>query len=105
MNYEALTNHESGIWLYPNGEAIICNYKDVTDSTPKMFGEIPVWYGENYPNAVEEYQQDVELTDYLGDSEIVYWADCKKDDIKRPLRGDVYTFDDRSQLLVPDKWN
>lgn len=104
MDYEALTGHESGIWLYPNGNAIICNYNGVTNSSPKMFANILVWFGDEHPNEVVEHEQDVELADYLKDAEILYWLDCNEGDIKEPLKGDVYTFNDESKLLVPNNW-
>lgn len=110
-NLQELTGQESGIVVYNNGEAIICNWSSFGDyELPKIFEWVGVigWEEEDTvfngckKRTVKDFMRMVRRNRY----DIIYDANGDMDNpINYKESAVIYTLSDGTQIIAPEMWN
>lgn len=98
-NLQELTGQESGIVVYQDREAILCNWSSI-DGLPRMFATGLIGLGEEIPDVDGEHTDN--LADLLNGVNISIAAHYIDDEL--PENGTVYELSDGVTVIAPDGW-
>ena len=102
-NLQDLTGQESGVVIYGNGEAIICNWTGFR-GLPRVFVTGLIGLGEDIPEVEPEIADSATIADHLHDARVIYDNNGDLSDLQAgKFSGRIYNLDN-VVVIAPDEW-
>lgn len=96
---QELTGQESGIVIFEDKEAILCNWSSIK-GIPRMFAGSVIGMNEEIPEIQGEHADDQESL--LDGIDINIYAEYNDEEL--PKSGTVYRISDDITVIAPDGW-
>lgn len=98
-NLQELTGQESGIVIYGNKEAIVCNWTSIS-GLPKVFITGLLGNDDDIPCVNGEEYKEEQIKNLLEGVTIIY-----ANEEEMPLKAIVYKLNDTITVVAPHGWN